>query len=95
MLIADENGRFGLLICHSASHQPSIGHWSTPSGNSALYEIRRKGGVGTAYVSLELQQNASLSVGAEGVYRCTIPDEEGNVKDLFVWIHQRGYAGEV
>ena len=92
VIIADENGRFGIVHCHSASRHPSIGEWSTPSGDSILYDTR-KGGVGSAYVSLELRHNTSLTADAEGMYHCTIPDEQGKEENLFVWIYRRGYTG--
>lgn len=98
VLLADRDGQTGTIYCSSGSRTNGIGQWSAPNGvviaqNSGSLSVVRGGGNFPAYVGLQLRVNQSLSQSDEGVYTCTIPDENGIQRTLHVGLYRYGFYG--
>ncbi len=99
VLAADRNNQIGTIYCSSGSRSRGIGQWLAPNGaaitqsGSMLSVVYGGGGSLPAYVGLQLRANQSLSSLDEGLYTCTIPDENGIQRTLHAGIYRYGYNG--
>ncbi len=101
ILLADRNNQIGTIYCSTGFQINGIGQWLAPSGaaitqsGSSSFSMIRGGGNFPAYVGLQLRANHSLSSVDEGIYTCTIPDENGIQKTLHIGIYRYGFHGMV
>lgn len=98
VVMADSNNQIGTIYCSSGSMSSNIGQWIAPNGQvvtqtDSLLTVVHGGGNFPGYVGLQLRPNRSLSVFDEGIYTCTIPDENGVQKILLIGLYRYGYHG--
>ena len=100
VLLADRNNQIGTIYCSSGSRRNNAGQWFAPNrvavstqSSSSLSVVHGGGGSFPAYIGLQLRAGRSLSASDEGVYTCTIPDENGIQKILHIGIYRYGYYG--
>ena len=100
VLLADRNNQIGTIYCSSGSRGSNIGQWTAPNGEivtqtESLLTVVRGGGNFPGYVGLQLRPNRTLSVYDEGIYTCTIPDENGDERTLLIGLYRYGYYGTI
>lgn len=84
----------------SGSLQPQVGAWLAPDGsditNSSAdhFDVNLGGEDYPGSISMEVEFGYSLSSNNQGVYTCTIPDENGEQQYLHVGIYRYGFDGE-
>jgi len=101
-LFADSAGQIGTIFCHSASQQPLIGQWISPTGNditfisSDSFQVDLEFGSFPSYTTLRLQQGSALTRSSDqGIYSCLIPDENGTEQTLHIGLYSSGYSGKL
>ena len=100
IVLASNTGRFGKLFCLSRSLQPHVGAWLAPDGSDITnntmdhfdVNLGREDYPGS--ISMEVKIGYSLGSNEQGVYTCTIPDENGEQQYLHVGIYRNGFDGE-
>ena len=98
-LRADSIGQIGVIHCHTASREAleASAQWHSSAGIDITrdltddYLIQHFSGLFPSFTSLELQSGLSLSVANQGVYSCTLPDENGVEQILFVGLYREDY----
>jgi hypothetical protein len=74
-----------------------VGQWIAPDGSnitddtSDLFNVTIGGLDDPGFTSIKIKDGASLTLDDEGVYTCTIPDENGDMQYLFVGLYGRGF----
>lgn len=100
IVLASNTGRFGKLFCLSGSLQPHVGAWLAPNGSDITnsttdrLDVNLGGEDYPGSISMEVEIGYSLGSNDQGVYTCTIPDENGEQQYLHVGIYSYGFNGE-
>ena len=94
--------QIGVIHCHTASRAALEGtaQWQSPSGTDITrdltddFQIQVFSGLFPSFTSLELGFGLSLSVADQGVYSCTLPDENGVQQTLYIGLYREDYDSE-
>ena len=98
IIIGDSDDQLGTIYCISGSNDGNIGEWtaqngSVVTGSSSEVFITVYGGGGndsvSPYVGLQVKSGYSLTESAEGLYTCTIADENGILQSLHIGIRRQ------
>ena len=96
-LLADENGQFGTLYCTSGLKSAAIGQWVMPNGEKVAeygsFKVVHGGRDSYGFAGLQLNPNYTINPGDQGMFKCAIPDENGQVTELFIGLYPHGYKG--
>ena len=98
IIIGDSNNQLGTIYCISGSNDSNIGQWTAPDGivvtgtSSGVFTTVYGGGGNDSvspYVGLQVKSGYSLTESAEGLYTCTIADENGILQSLHIGIRRQ------
>ena len=98
VLWADDNGQFGTLYCTSGLKSAAIGQWVMPNGEEVAedgsFKVVHGGGDSFGFAGLQLNPGYTINPGNQGMYKCAIPDEEGETEELFIGLYPHDYYGK-
>ena len=93
-------GQIGLLQCVSGSATANVGRWINPAREDitrrteGLLVVTVGGESDPGSTSIETRAGYSLSTGNEGVYVCSIPDQDGQQQLIHVGLYPNNFNSE-
>ena len=99
---ASASGDIRTIYCHSSSFSSNVGQWISPQGMDITrnltdhFSIQFNNGPGyPSYNTIQLQDPSlqPFIASYNGVYSCTVPDDQGIMQTLHIGIYSHEYSG--
>lgn len=100
VILTDNFGQIPRLQCISGAMQPNVGQWLAPSGMDITFSANDPFDITVGdqsdpgYLDVSLHSGRILTISDQGVYTCSIPDENGTTSSLNVGIYLPALASK-
>ena len=97
IILTNNLGQMSSIQCISGSNLPDLGSIASPTGlildnDNDIFEVRIGDEDDPGFIQLDLKSGRSISFSHQGIYTCTIPDENGNYASLHFGLYLPAFA---